>query len=180
MISLLTNFIKNIIIQFNNKMGGVKSRPVVRKPIKPSYNIMNVGEPTFIKKINKNNYGYELAKYNLTESEKKKIISGLYCKSRINERIEKTFFNKINDSLFEMSCYTFKIVKNEYSGDHEVKIVKKKVKSYVNATQTYVKKGWGILFFYKKEITENRRLTFDELEMIKKEMKAKLQSKYLC
>ena len=167
MISLLTNFIKNIIIQFNNKMGGVKSRPVVRKPIKPSYNIMNVGEPTFIKKINKNNYGYELAKYNLPESEKKKIISGLYCKSRINERIEKTFFNKINDSLFEMSCYTFKIVK-------------KKVKCYVNATQTYVKKGWGILFFYKKEITENRRLTFDELEMIKKEMKAKLQSKYLC
>ena len=41
------------------------------------------------------------------------------------------------------------------------------------------KKGWGILFWYRKKTIENRALTFDEIENIKKEMKNKIEIKLL-
>ena len=161
-------------------MGGVKSRPKItyNTPV-IRYDNIKPKKPIIIKKINRSNYNNELMKYKLTDDEINKIKCGLYCKRRINEKVDKYIFNEISSSIFEMSCYTFKIVKNKDNDDREVEIIKNTIRCYANATQTTENKGWGILFWYRKNTTENRRLTFNEIEKIKNEMKSKLNHKLL-
>lgn len=159
-------------------MGGVKSLPnynytpcITRSPIRE--------EKVRIEKITRNNYEKRLSQYNLTYKEKNIIKSGLYCKSRINQRVNKFFFNNLGSGIFEMSCYTFKIVTNR-ENEKVLEIIKNKLRYKVKATCEKEKKGWGILFWYRTKSTENRVLTFDEIENIKNEMREKLNTKLLC
>ena len=97
----------------------------------------------------------------------------------MNQRVDKFFFNNLGSGVFEMSCYSFKII-TKSNNEKEVEIVKNKLKCYANATKETEKKGWGILFWYRKKTTESRALTFGEIEKIKNEMKEKLRIKLLC
>ena len=126
---------------------------------------------TYIKEIRLNN--------NLTRKEKDILRTGFFCKSRMNQRVDKFFFNNLGSGVFEMSCYSFKII-TKSNNEKEVEIVKNKLKCYANATKETEKKGWGILFWYRKKTTESRALTFGEIEKIKNEMKEKLRIKLLC
>lgn len=160
-------------------MGGVKSRPkyinhtpcIIRSPIMP--------DKVRIENITRNNYETKLSKYRLTYKEMNIIKAGFYCKSRINQRVNKFFFNNLGSGIFEMSCYTFKIVTSRYN-EKVVEIIKNKLRYEVTATRAKEEKGWGILFWYRSKSTENRALTFDEIENIKNEMKEKLNNKLLC
>ena len=129
--------------------------------------------------ITKYNYEQKLSKYNLTRKEKDILRTGFFCKSRMNQRVDKFFFNNLGSGVFEMSCYSFKII-TKSNNEKEVEIVKNKLKCYANATKETEKKGWGILFWYRKKTTESRALTFGEIEKIKNEMKEKLRIKLLC
>ncbi len=159
-------------------MGGVKSRTkynytpcIYRSPIRE--------EKVTIKNITLNNYETRLSNYKLTNKEMNIIKAGFYCKSRINQRVNKFFFNNLGSGIFEMSCYTFKIVTSRYN-EKVVEIIKNKLRYEAKATYQKEKKGWGILFWYKKSYTESRSLTFNEIERIKTEMKEKLETKLLC
>ena len=159
-------------------MGGVKSRPstyntpcVRTKPI----------EQEIIKETNItwDNYEQKLSRYKLTRKEMYILRTGFFCKARKNQRVDKFFFNNLGSGVFEMSCYSFKII-TKSNNEKEVEIVKNKLKYYANATKETEKKGWGILFWYRKKTTESRSLTFGEIEKIKDEMKEKLRIKLLC
>jgi hypothetical protein len=107
------------------------------------------------------------------------IKTGFFCKSRINQRVNKFIFNNLGSGIFEMSCLTFKILTN-CNNEKSVEIIKNKLRYYAKATTEKEEKGWGILFWYKTRTTQNRTLTFDEIENIKKEMKKKIETKLLC
>lgn len=160
-------------------MGGLESRP------KCTYNALckrtKPIEQEKIKESNITKYNYEqrLSKYNLTKKEMDKIKTGFYCRSRMNQRVDKFFFNNLGSGVFEMSCYSIKII-TKRNNEKEVEIVKNKLKCYANATKEIEKKGWGILFWYRKKTTESRALTFAEIGEIKNEMKEKLRIKLLC
>ena len=158
-------------------MGGVKSRPKINNT--PCIKRKEIESIVYKEKITKDNYETRLSKYNLTLKEMSIIKSGFHCKSRKNQIINKFFFNNLGSGTFEMSCLTFKIVTNS-NNEKQVKIIKNKLRYYANATSETEKKGWGILFWYKKRKIENRALTFDEIENIKREMKQKIEIKYLC
>lgn len=140
-------------------MGGVKSRPKItysapcikKEPIK-----QEIIKET---KITKYNYESKLRPYNLKINEMKKIKAGLFCKSRVNHGINKFVFNNLGSGIFEMTCYTFKIKTNS-DNEKDVEIVKNKLRYIANANREYEKKGWGILFWYKKSYTESRSLNY--------------------
>ena len=157
-------------------MGGVKSRPKYNNT--PCIRRNEVETTVYREKITKGNYETKLRQYNLTSKEMYIIKSGFFCKSRINQRVNKFFFNNLGSGTFEMSCLTFKIVTNR-DNEKEVEIIKNKLRYYANATTESEKKGWGILFWYRKKKIENRALTFDEIENIRKEMKKKKEIKLL-
>lgn len=160
-------------------MGGVKSRPKYNNA--PCIRRNNVETKIEKKKINRYNYITELSQYGLTSKEMNIIRTGFFCKSRINQRVNKFIFNNLGSGTFEMSCISFKIVTNhDNENEKEVQIIKNKLRYYAHATREIEKKGWGILFWYKKGNTENRALTFDEIENIKMEMKKKIETKLLC
>lgn len=158
-------------------MGGIKSRPKYNNT--PCIRRNNVETTIYNEKITKYNYETRLRQYNLTFKEINIIKSGFFCKSRKNQRVNKFIFNDLGSGIFEMSCLTFNIVTNCYN-EKEVKIIKNKLRYIANATTEEEKKGWGILFWYRKRTTKNRALTFDEIENIRQEMQKKIEIKLLC
>ena len=169
-------------------MGGIKSTVEKKTPSPKSIrNYINHKKFTIItccsEEVNENNYKEKLKNYNLTLSDFKKIKVGFKCKAKKNQFIKKhLFFNK-GGGLFQMECCNLNITTNAY----EKRIVK--IKKYIlqykvdnpDDITEIKKKGWGILFFYRKttQISSKRSFTLKEIEKIRELMKKSLEQKLL-
>ena len=134
---------------------------------------------TYHEVVNKNNYKDKLKKYNLSESEIKKIETSFNCSSRKMRRFNNNYFIKETYSIFQMAMNEF-FIKTNMNNEKEIIIKKKSLKLTINNPYTIIEKaneGWGLLFFIssKTQTEERRRFKLSEMEELKLSMQNKLK-----